>query len=233
MTGEDYRRAAPSRGRNAAPVEPHPPCRGRVGELLIEFSTPTAGASWTDTGVRREQRQLQHRQGRDALGSEPARADNASDGSSRHVRHDGRWPALPRSSPGPTRREHVRPDLAKGTNEGTDGGRGRQSTRRTSVRPQARRRVHLAQRRRALHIGRGVGRAQRGSAAPDLRQVHRRPGGGSQEADHRRARPDRSGRLDVLTGDVGQSREGRLIGAGGVRPMVVVVMEPGSEPLPT
>jgi integrase len=37
------------------------PAEGGWGELLIEFSTPTAGASWTDTGVRREQRQLQHR----------------------------------------------------------------------------------------------------------------------------------------------------------------------------
>ena len=31
------------------------------GELLIEFSTPTAGAPWTDSGARREQRQLKHR----------------------------------------------------------------------------------------------------------------------------------------------------------------------------
>lgn len=31
------------------------------GELLIEFSTPSAGASWTDSGVHREQRQLKHR----------------------------------------------------------------------------------------------------------------------------------------------------------------------------
>lgn len=31
------------------------------GELLIEFSTPAAGAPWTDSGVRREQRQLKHR----------------------------------------------------------------------------------------------------------------------------------------------------------------------------
>jgi integrase len=37
------------------------PAEGGWGELLIEFSTPTAGASWTDTGVRREQRQLKHR----------------------------------------------------------------------------------------------------------------------------------------------------------------------------
>lgn len=31
------------------------------GELLFEFSTPTAGAPWTDSGARREQRQLKHR----------------------------------------------------------------------------------------------------------------------------------------------------------------------------
>lgn len=31
------------------------------GELLLEFSTPTAGASWTDSGRRREERQLKHR----------------------------------------------------------------------------------------------------------------------------------------------------------------------------
>jgi site-specific recombinase XerD len=31
------------------------------GELLIEFSTPTAGAPWTNSGQRREQRQLKHR----------------------------------------------------------------------------------------------------------------------------------------------------------------------------
>jgi integrase len=31
------------------------------GELLIEFSTPTAGSAWTDSGVRREERQLKHR----------------------------------------------------------------------------------------------------------------------------------------------------------------------------
>lgn len=31
------------------------------GELLFEFSTPSAGASWTDSGQRREQRQLKHR----------------------------------------------------------------------------------------------------------------------------------------------------------------------------
>lgn len=31
------------------------------GELLIEFSTPTAGAPWTNSGQRREERQLKHR----------------------------------------------------------------------------------------------------------------------------------------------------------------------------
>ncbi len=31
------------------------------GELLIEFSTPTAGSPWTNSGQRREQRQLKHR----------------------------------------------------------------------------------------------------------------------------------------------------------------------------
>jgi site-specific recombinase XerD len=31
------------------------------GELLLEFSTPEAGASWTDSGRRREERQLKHR----------------------------------------------------------------------------------------------------------------------------------------------------------------------------
>jgi hypothetical protein len=31
------------------------------GELLFEFSTPTAGAPWTDSGARREERQLKHR----------------------------------------------------------------------------------------------------------------------------------------------------------------------------
>lgn len=31
------------------------------GELLLESSTPEAGASWTDSGKRREERQLKHR----------------------------------------------------------------------------------------------------------------------------------------------------------------------------
>jgi integrase len=31
------------------------------GELLLEHSTPAAGASWTDSGRRREERQLKHR----------------------------------------------------------------------------------------------------------------------------------------------------------------------------
>jgi integrase len=31
------------------------------GELLLETSTPAAGASWTDSGRRREERQLKHR----------------------------------------------------------------------------------------------------------------------------------------------------------------------------
>ena len=31
------------------------------GELLLESSTPEAGASWTDSGRRREERQLKHR----------------------------------------------------------------------------------------------------------------------------------------------------------------------------
>ncbi|WP_339122797.1 tyrosine-type recombinase/integrase [Pseudonocardia sp. D17] len=31
------------------------------GELLLEHSTPSAGASWTDSGRRREERQLKHR----------------------------------------------------------------------------------------------------------------------------------------------------------------------------
>ncbi|GAY12626.1 tyrosine-type recombinase/integrase [Pseudonocardia sp. N23] len=31
------------------------------GELLLEASTPSAGASWTDSGQRREERQLKHR----------------------------------------------------------------------------------------------------------------------------------------------------------------------------
>ena len=31
------------------------------GELLLEASTPEAGASWTDSGRRREERQLKHR----------------------------------------------------------------------------------------------------------------------------------------------------------------------------
>ena len=35
--------------------------------------------------------------------------------------------------------------------------------------------------------------------------------------------------LGVLTGDVDQSREGRLVGAGDVRPVVVVVMKPGRQ----
>jgi hypothetical protein len=30
------------------------------GELLLEFSTPEVGASWTDSGRRREERQLEH-----------------------------------------------------------------------------------------------------------------------------------------------------------------------------
>jgi hypothetical protein len=149
-------------------------------------SPARCGASWTDTGVRREQRRLKHRQGRDALSSEPARADNASDGSSRHVRHDGRWPALPRSSPGPTHREHVRPGLAKGTGQGTDGGRGRQSTRRTSVRPAACGGVDVAGRGCPADAGRRVGRPQRRRAAPGLRQVPRRPGGRGPPPDRRR-----------------------------------------------
>lgn len=40
------------------------------------------------------------------------------------------------------------------------------------------------------------------------------------------------GRLDVLTGHVDQSCEGRLIGAGRVGPMVVVVVQPRLERVP-
>ena len=54
------RRAAAGGGGDPAEGEPRATGRG-LGELLLESSTPEAGASWTDSGRRREERQLKHR----------------------------------------------------------------------------------------------------------------------------------------------------------------------------
>ena len=74
-------------------------------------------------------------------------------------------------------RLQLRQHLAKGADSSPDDSRGSLTAGSPSLRPAARLRVPLAQRWRARHPGRRVGRAQRRRPAQGLRQVHRRAGG--------------------------------------------------------
>ena len=120
------------------------------GELLLESSTPEAGASWTDSGQRREERQLKHRaKGETRVVPCAAGADGPA------ARAPGR-----RSVPRPTGccsavsgaaagREHLLPGLAPGPGRRADGRGGGVAARAPALRPAARGGVDLAQRRGA------------------------------------------------------------------------------------
>ena len=148
------------------------------GELLLESSSPVAGPAWTDSGRRREERSLKHRargetrvvpcppaltallhahletfgNGADGLLFRGVRGGEMSESTYCRVWRKARVAALTA--------DEVRSPLGA-----------------QALRPPARRRLHVAQRRCTRHTGRSVGRAQRRCPAPDLRQVPRRPGG--------------------------------------------------------
>ena len=156
------------------------------GELLLESSTPEAGASWTDSGRRREERQLKHR----AKGETRRRAlrpgaDGPAARAPHEVWHRARRAAVPWRPGRPAFGEHLLPDLAASPEDALTAEEAASPLARPALRPAARCGVDVAQRRGALDPGRRVGRPQRGRPAPDLRQVHRRAGGGGQ-ASHRR-----------------------------------------------
>ena len=67
------------------------------GELLLESSTPEAGASWTDSGRRREERQLKHRaKGETRVVPCPPALTALLHEHLRGVRHRARRAAVPR-----------------------------------------------------------------------------------------------------------------------------------------
>jgi hypothetical protein len=158
------------------------------GKLMLGGSTQYAGA-WGDNGQGREDRALKHRSSRSV------RPVPACPQLVRILRHhldtytcgpDGRL-FVTRTG---TQRHPVSGGYAgpvSGSSYGNTWRKARAAALTTaevasplgspSLRPAARLRVPMAQRWRACHPGRRVGRAQRRRPAQGLRQVHRRAGG--------------------------------------------------------
>ncbi|MGP3964142.1 SDR family NAD(P)-dependent oxidoreductase [Nonomuraea sp. 3N208] len=69
---------------------------------------------------------------------------------------------------------HLPPRMGEGPQRRVDAQPGRLTTGQAGLRPTPRLRLHVAQRGRARHAGRGLGRTQRGGPAAHLCQVRRR-----------------------------------------------------------
>ena len=163
------------------------------GSLHLEGSTPTAGGEWTDSGKSDEDRQLKHRTRKDTR-EVPASPELVAI----LRRHLARFPSGPDGRIFVTRTGRAGTPLAGPYATPQSMGivyRVWDQARRESLSPLlyssplARRPYDLrhaavspvAQRRRARHPGRRVGRSQRQRPAPRLRQVHLRPGRGRQQ----------------------------------------------------
>jgi integrase len=154
-----------------------PPEDGDWGELHLRTATPDAGSECTDDSSSRERRQLKHRAEGDIriVPTHPELTRLLRDHlASFGLAEDGRFFAGIRGGELPTityRRAWVKARQTALTCGGAS-----LATRPTAIRPAACLLVHVAERRRLSHSGGGVGRAQCGRAAADLRQVRRGPG---------------------------------------------------------
>lgn len=148
------------------------------GELHLRAATPDAGSEWTDDGSARERRPLKHRAEGDSrivpthpeltrlLREHLAKFGTAPDGRLfSGVRSGGELPTIT------YRRAWIKARQTALTRGGAS-----LTARTATIRPSACVPVHVAERRRLPDPGSRVGGAQRGRAAADLRQVHRRPG---------------------------------------------------------
>jgi integrase len=178
------------------------------GELLLSETAPIAGASWTDSGERRDRRQLKQR----AIGE--VRSVPSPPPLTRilheHLRRFGT------ASDGRLFRNLLGRDLAEST-IARIWDRARKATlteaeyasplARRPYDPAARVRFDLAGGRRALDAVCRVGWSQRRRTASDLRQGHRRPGGSSPSADRGGAGlgPRNSGRNRERSAGFGRS----------------------------
>ena len=142
---------------------------------VLSGSAPSAGRSWSQSGTRRELRQLKHR-GDDEVRIVPCPTELTA--LLRHrARDDSGGPAVSRRARRPALGEHVLPDLGAGSCEGAHPGGGCFSPGPPALRPAARGSVDAAQRRRPSTPGHRLGRAQCRRTPTGVREVRRRPGG--------------------------------------------------------
>lgn len=157
------------------------------GELYLNASAPSAGRAWSESGTRREPRQLMHR------GTEEVRVVPSPPALTallrRHLDEHGTTTEgrLFRGARGGPLSESLYGRLwALARTEAVTVEEAASPLAGRPVRPPSRRSVHLAQRRCPRPTGRLLGRTQRGCPAAGLRHVHRRSG--------RRGPPSRGGR---------------------------------------
>jgi hypothetical protein len=118
------------------------------GRITLAGTAPRSGSAWTDDGKPHERRGLKHRARNDTRARGCSAAARGSVASPHHgVRHGSRWPAVPWPSRRPALRVGVRPVVEAGAFGSAHPGPGRLSPGEASVRPAARRRLPLAQRR--------------------------------------------------------------------------------------
>ena len=187
-----YALPAPLGGRDA-PREPTASSPAAAGAASTWPPPPPAPASdWTDDGTARQARGLKHRAQHETrsipippvlvqiLRAHLKRYGTTPDGRIFRTARGGHHPGQRlqrRLGRRPRRRAHPRP--------------ARLPARPPPLRPAARRRLPVAELRRARHRSRPPRRAQRRRPAQDLRPLHRRPGRRRQQAHRRRPRRPR------------------------------------------
>jgi len=121
------------------------------GQLILSRSAPTTGTAWSNSGQRRDHRQLKPqapcRRGR-AGRPLPTAARRSAPGAPRRVRRGPRGAPVPGSARRSALRERLQPGLAEGPREGVQPALpGSLAARRAALRPAARGRVDMAGRR--------------------------------------------------------------------------------------
>ena len=178
-------RPRPSRSANADCVLPD----SGWGRIDLAASAPRAGTEWTDDGASRQERGLKHRAAGEtrSIPIPPALVELLRDHLKRYgTGPDGRLFRTARGGPlndtgyGEVW-QRARPLALTPAQQAIPAGP-------PPLRPAARRRVAVAQRRRARHRGRPPRRPRRRRPAQGLRQLHRRPGRRRQPAHRRRPR---------------------------------------------
>jgi hypothetical protein len=190
------------------------------GELRFCSAAPEVGAEWTDDGARREQRHLKSRpvgEWRRVLVPPPLTRLLRL-----HLEKFGTGPGgrvFSRHSRGRAGVDHLPPHVGQGTPYRADLRRICLSPGQARLRPAARVRLDVAQRRCPARTSGRVGRAQRRRPAQGVRQVHRRSAGTRCEAAHA---PHQSVRRGSPSSSPGQSLpSGRRAGSRPVSPMIL------------